>query len=253
MAQGQPDPLADAMKYGIMGAEVGSIIPGIGTAIGAGAGAILGAIKGGIQLHNANKAGNAANSLQPGLYDPMQTAMLDEIQQKKNSLQSGSAYASNMGAIDATTAGTQNAITQVTGGDVSGTIEGLLAAQTNAGRAKNQVLGQADQANQFYSTLGVDLQNKISSRSMELQLAMQAQKRAEWAQGKQNAMGNLNAAAALTDPGSIDWVDLLQRHSQGAGLSLSGNPGITDIPDSGILNTLPQAGGDLSSLTSMMG
>lgn len=235
------------------GATAGSVIPGVGTAIGAGTGAAFGILQGIIGMGKANKAGNQANNLQPPLYDPQQLAMLDEIQQRRKSLQTGSAFAGGMGLIDSTTAGTNQAITEVTGGDIGNTIQGLLSAQSNAGIAKNQLLGESDTQNQFYSTLGADLQSKISSRAMELQLAMQAQKRAEWAQGKQDATGNLNAGVALTDPGSIDWMDLLKRHMGGDSLSLQSAKGINDIPDSNMINNIPQVGGDLSALSSVLG
>lgn len=209
------------------GGAIMKALPMLSDILGAGSGGPMGSVKGLVQMLSAGENKRDANALMPGLYDPMQMALLDEIQQKSRSLNSGSSFAADMGAIDATTAGTQQAITQVTGGNVAGTIEGLLAAQTNANRAKNQVLGQADQQNYNYTALGTDLQNRISARAMELQLAMSQQNRVEWGQNKQDGWGNVAAGAALADPGKINWMEILQRHSSQQPLSLTQAPAQT--------------------------
>ena len=121
-----------------------------------------------------------------------------------------------MGAIDSSSAGTQEAITQVTGGDVGGTIQALLSSQSAANRAKNQVLAQGDQMQYAYTGLAKTMQDDISSRAMELSLALRQQKLAEWAQGKTDATANIYNAAARAGDGEgggskINWADIFTR------------------------------------------
>src|SRR5690242_2271933 len=99
------NPFMDILKGAGTGATVGSVIPGVGTAIGAGAGALFGLGSAIIQGAQAKKANKQANNLQPALYDPLQISMLDEIQQRRQSLLTGSAFAGQMGGIDQSQAG----------------------------------------------------------------------------------------------------------------------------------------------------
>ena len=87
-------------------------------------------------------------------------------------------------------------------------------AQGQGNAAKNAVLARGDQNKSYYTTFASDLQNKIAQRSLELNLAQRSQKLAEWAQGSQDAFGNLTNAAARTDTSAIDWSDILARHSK---------------------------------------
>lgn len=213
------DILKSAGKGASIGGMAGTVIPGIGNlvggAVGAGAGALIGLLKGAGQGAGAKRDQRAADNLQPSLYDPQQQAFLAEINQKRKSINSGSAYAADMGDINQSQAGTNQAIVQTAGGDSAGTIQGLLAAQQGAGRLKNQVLGQAGQEGQFYNTFGNNLLANISGRAMQLQLAQQTQKRAQWAQKSQDSFANItNGVARMGDGGGseMNWLDMFQRH-----------------------------------------
>lgn len=224
-------------------AAAGTAIGTAGTALGAagtigkilpmlknGSGAFMGLLKGGKQAIGARRDQKAADSLQPSLYDPQQQAFLAEINQKRKSINSGSAYAADMGEINQGQAGTNQAIVQAAGGDTAGTIQGLLSAQQGAGRLKNQVLAQGNQEEQFYNTFGNNLLQNMSGRSLQLQLAEQAQKRAQWAQQSQDSYGNLTNAAARMGGGDVNWMDIFQKH---------GAPNMSGIDVGG-----PAAGGD---------
>lgn len=169
---------------------------------------VLGGAKGVGQMISGARSRRAADNFQPAQYDPQQLAWLAEIQQKRRSINSGSAYAADMAAIDATTAGTNQAIAGAAGGDVGGTIQGLLAASQAANRSKNNVLAQGQNQMYQYTAFGSQMQNLISQRALEVDLAQQAQQRAQWAQSQQDAFGNTTNAAAR-----INWSDLLQRHN----------------------------------------
>lgn len=235
------DILKNAGTGAKLGTALGSVVPGIGNlvggAVGAGAGALIGLIKGASQGAGARKDQRAADNLQPSLYDPQQQAFLAEINQKRRSINSGSAYAADMGDINQSQAAANSAIVQAGGGDSAGTIQGLLAAQQGAGRLKNQVLGQAGGEGQFYDTFGNNLLANMSGRVMQLQLAQQAQKRAQWAQKSQDSYANLtNAAGRMGGGDGMDWLDMFQRHESP---DLSG----VDIGDSGQGANIPVLGG----------
>ena len=172
----------------------------------------MGLLKGGQQARGASRDRQAADNLQPSLYDPQQQAFLAEINQKRKSINSGSAYAADMGDINQSQAGTDQAIVQAAGGDTAGTIQGLLSAQQGAGRLKNQGLAQSDADNQFYNTFGNNLLGNMSARSLQLQLAEQAQNRAQWAQQSQDSYGNLTNGAARLGGGDVNWLDIFHKH-----------------------------------------
>ena len=173
---------------------------------------LLGAGIGIIQGLKARKAKKAADALMPPASDPTQLAFLAEMNQKRRSLNTGSAFAANMGYLKQAAAGTNQAIVQAGGGDVAGTMQALLGSQANIARGMNQVLGQADEQQKFYNTFASDLTNKIAQRRMELALSKSLQKRAEWAQYSQDAYANLTNAAAR-GMGVSDWADILKRKS----------------------------------------
>lgn len=154
--------------------------------VGAAAATTLGLI----QSARANKMLRKANSAAPSLYDAQQQAYLSEINQKRRSIQSGSAYAGQLGQIDQGMAGTQQAIVQSSGGDSTGTLSGLLASQAVANRGKNETFAQEGQQQLQYDTLGSALTNKMADRAMQLQLAKSLQLRAQGMQKKQDAYAN---------------------------------------------------------------
>lgn len=194
---------------------------GISLPVGIGVDALGALIKGVSQSQQGKKSGKDADALQPPLYDPQSQAFLAEINQKRKSINSGSSYAADMGAIDAGTAGTQQAIVEASGGDTAGTIQGLLASQNVANRAKNQVLANSDAMRHSNDVFAGELTKAMTARAMQLQLAQQAQKRAVWAQKKQDSMPNILGGLARMGDGSgnlpkIDFGDILARHGASA-------------------------------------
>lgn len=207
------NPLEMAGKGAALGGMIGTVVPGVGNAIGGLSGAAVGLGVGLFQNVASGMAKDRANNMQPTLYDPTSLALLEEINQRRAGVQTGSAFAADMNAIQTAQAGTQQAIVAAGGGDAGGTMSALLAAQQNAGQAANQVLAQDQREQQFNTTLFADLQRQIASRAMELRLAFSAQDRAEWAQGKQNAFANTQAGMAMIDPAGINLLDILQRNT----------------------------------------
>jgi hypothetical protein len=199
---------------GVAGGIAGNIaLPGIGGAVGSTAGKALGGAvskKGGSGGKSGSTAGlsaglgllqeiqaanlkKKANQAFPDLVDPNQAAFLAELGQKRKSIDTGADFAAGMGAIDTTNAGTNDAIVKSTGGDVGGTIQGLLQSERAAGDSKNAVLAQGQQQQTQYNAMYENMLNQISAKKMQLQLARSQQYRAEWAKMKQQANQNLLA------------------------------------------------------------
>lgn len=222
-----------------------------------GPGTTIGGVKSALQFVNSIRAGRQADNAQPAYVDPAQAAMLDEIIQKRRSIESGSAYAPQMADINAAQAGVIQGVTQLAGGDTAAAMQGLLASQSTASRMKNQLLAQANQQNQFYTSLGTDLMNRISDRSLQLQLANRSQKRAEWAQYRQDSFANAANAVARLDTDAL--MDILSRDNAASPATmeppvpnaeqqarqlnpivsmLSADSGLGGAPDTGLISLL---------------
>lgn len=214
-------PIGISEIMGIM-SLAGGAAKAIGGASGGGSGQNSGLMSLGtglFQQFQANKLKKQADSAMPGLVDPNQAAFLSELNQKRKSLDTGAAYGAGNAAIDASTAGTNEALVRSTGGDAGGTIQALLSSQANAGQAKNNLNAQGAQQQLQYTGMYNALNNAISARSEQLQLYRSQQARAEWAQKQQMANQNTMAGLGMANSG--------QQHSpmQNSIPDLSGNSG----------------------------
>jgi hypothetical protein len=196
---------------------------------------------GAINLFEARKARNEAEGLMPSLYDPNQLALLSEIEQKRRSINTGSAFAADINELQSGTAQAMGAISRVTGGDVAGTVNALLAAQQAGARGVNQALAKSDQMGLQYDSLYSNMAKRVSDRAMQLQLAERTQKLAEWAQAKQDGMANLGAGIAKSGGSSINWGDIFTRNQVAKGAApASGDKGAA--PASGDMGAAPASG-----------
>ena len=156
-----------------------------------------------IQNVQAKKKEKEANAAMPSLTDPREAAFLSEIEQKRKAIDTGADYAAGMGAIDATNAATQSAITAASGGNVGSTIQGLLAAQRGADTGKGNVLAAGQQQQALYTDMFNKLNSRIAQRSLELQMQKSQQARAEYARQKTKANQNMMAGiGGLTSVGT---------------------------------------------------
>jgi hypothetical protein len=194
-----------------------------------------------IQSARANKMLRKADSAAPSLYDAQQQAYLSDINQKRRSIQSGSAYAGQLGQIDQGMAGTQQAIVQSSGGDSTGTLSGLLASQAVANRGKNEAFAQEGQQQLEYDTLGSALTNKMADRAMQLQLAKSLQLRAQGMQKKQDAFANTMGGLAR-----IGNLSGMLPNSGGAAPLQNTAPGLAPV-NTGLLS--PEANLDIAMRT----
>lgn len=226
-----------------------------GQAIGAGISLATSLVQG-IQ---AAKLKRKADSAMPEMVDPNQAAFLSELNQKRKSIETGADFAGAMDQIDATTAGTNEAITRNTGGDVGGTIQALLQSAGSANNAKNNVIAQGQQQQMAYNNMYGGLLNQIAARRMQLQMYNSQQARGEWAKKQQAA--NQNFQAGITNAASA----LGQGQSGPGGQQMPGGEAAGGAPENLPMKTMSLPGGsggeelmgggnlDPSALSGLMG
>lgn len=229
-----------------------------GAAMGGGPGAIAGAaVNLGtslIQGIQSNRAKKKAESAFPELVDPNQSAFLSELNQKRRSIETGADFAGAMDKIDATTAGTNEAITRNTGGDVGATIQALLQAQNSANSAKNSVIGQGQQQQLAYNNMYGGLLNQISARRLQLQMQRSQQNLGEWAKGKQGS--NQNVLAGITSAAGMGATALANQQSSGEAPGAGAGAGPEGLAPENmqlISSLLPTGGGGGGDAGALMG
>lgn len=154
-----------------------------------------------VQMFQANSLKKAADAAAPPLQDPTQSAFLSELNQKRASLDAGSAYAAGLNNIKATNAGTNNGLVQAGAGNTGGTIQALLQSQRTSDDSANQLNAQGQQEQNFNNSMYGELLNKVVARKMQLQLQKSQQLRAEWADVQKSS--NANIGAAMSGGGSL--------------------------------------------------
>lgn len=160
------------------------------------AGSGIGLATGMIQNIQASRLKKKAEAAMPELVDPRQAAFLSELSQKRKAIDTGADFGTGMNAVNTTNAATDNAIVKSSGGDVGGTIQGLLQSQQVANAGTNNVLAQGQSQQMQYNSMFNDLNNKIAARQLQLEMQHAQQLTAEWAQKKQAANQNMMAATA---------------------------------------------------------
>lgn len=171
----------------IAGSALGTIVPGVGTAIGGALGSGIGGL-----FDSASE-----NTEGPPKIDPAQLALLDELNQRKKSVNVGTDFAVGEREAGNALASTQDRISHATGGDIGATIAGLAKAQRGYGNNINQVLDEGYRNNQFFNTLASQTLDRISQRKLELQLQDQDNARAQSTQSQQDAFGNIAGAVNM--------------------------------------------------------
>lgn len=193
-----------------------------------------------IQGIQAKRLKDKANAAMPELVDPGQAAFLSELNQKRRSIDTGADFAAGMQAIDATNAGTNDALVRNGGGDSGGTIQALLQSERVAGDSKNNVLAQGQNQQMAYNSMYGDLLNKMSARKMQLQLLQSQQARAEWAEKQQaaskNFMGFLGGGPMMGKKGDPSQAGNTPATAGGG----SSSAGVNDAGVQSILSGLPQ-------------
>lgn len=188
-----------------------------------------------IQSIQAKKLKDRAESAFPDLIDPSQAGYLAELGQKRKSIETGADFSQGMQAINATNAGTNDAIVRSTGGDAAGTIQALLQSERVAGDAKNNVLAQGQQQQMQYSQMYQGMLDQIAARKLQLQMQRSQQAQAEWAAKQKSASQNLmTGIAGFSGAGSPNMAGSQTPATQSAP---SGGLGNMSAPDTNAFNT----------------
>lgn len=249
---------------------ISSLLPAVGTAAGTALGGPLGGMAGGAigkmasgaisgdnksMTQQAGQSGMAmgigqmlsglsskksAEGYFPSYQDPKQMALLAEIGQKKKSLETGADFAEALRGINQAQGATQAGIIKATGGDVGGTIQGLLQSERTTANARNQAYAQGAGQQMAYNSLYSNLLNNIEARDLQLRMQQSQQKMAEWAQsmkeGRQNFLAGMANSMAPPDinPEGQNYQDLLSSISFSAPTTQA--PGENDV----IVDAAPQ-------------
>lgn len=175
-----------------------------------------------IQSIQAKKLKDRADSAFPDLVDPSQAAFLSELGQKRKSLDTGSAFATGMQNIDASQAGTNEAITRASGGDTGATMQALLQGQRVAGDSKNAVLAQGQGQQLAYTQMYQGMLDQIAARKLQLQMQRSQQAQAEWAAKQKSASQNLmTGIAGFSGAGSPNMSGAQSTETAAAGAGAS--------------------------------
>jgi hypothetical protein len=124
--------------------------------------------------------------------DPAQLALLEETRRKQAQLEGGTdaLTQANLQEIEQNTAATQRGLSNVTAGNVGGTVSALLGAQKLAGQGVNQAYGAASVRGTEMGKLGMQLSKEIAQRKLDVQHYAQQQKRTQAATNMQQGFGN---------------------------------------------------------------
>lgn len=188
---------------GSIGGSIGNKGGGGGSSGGSGGSAKgnLSSIVGLMQSMQGGSLKRKADAYMPPLVDANQAAFLSELNQKRKSIETGADFSAGMNALNASNAGTNDAIIRNSGGDVGGTIQALLQSERATGDAKNNLLAQGANEQMGYNSMYGEFLNKVAARKMQLQLYKSQQARAEWAAKQKDANANMMAGAASLTPG----------------------------------------------------
>lgn len=235
------------LKGASAGAQIGSIVPGIGNLVGGAIGAGVGAITGGLKAKKSEEERKKALQL-PGQEDPGQTARLLEIDRIAKNIQSGT-DAGTQQAIQQgqeTTAATQGRLARNTGGNIGATTDALIKAQKAGGQAANQAISQGQTRLPFFMSLGQQIANRAEQRKLELQLLGRSQGSAETAQDQKERNVNFNSGIATGETGQTagDLGNAFKRikSMMNNGQSQISEGGDTSAPNSGMFNGLKIGG-----------
>jgi len=160
-----------------------STIAGLGIGIGQGV--------------KARRLRGEADKFIPSPEDPEQRDLLNLIKRKARAIETGTDPVSAAGRkiIQKNLATTQGNIVRSSGGDSRKVIEGLSRTSDVAGDSTARLAASVYPASQYYTELGSNLLNKISSRKFDLTMSQRAQKLREAAEMK--AASNKNISGAI--------------------------------------------------------
>jgi hypothetical protein len=176
---------------GIGGATIGQ--PQLGFAVGSGIG---GAIEG-------QSKWKKAQGMNIDSVDPRMQLLLNEIQQKRRSLEAGTMYRTQQDAIRSMGAGAMRRATSATGGDIGSLVQALNLINRGTGRNLNELYGTM--AQQSLNMIPLEGQYGIdaANRKYQVQAYDKQQAMGHSARVTQNAMSSLYGAIGSERTGAV--------------------------------------------------
>jgi len=184
---------------GDTGGGGGGSTTGTGGASSPGAG-IAGGALGALQLIQGMAQQRKANKLRPGLEDPEQRMFLNEINQRRKAMRSGSAYTEDLRLLGGQQASTNQGLVSAGGGAGGATINALLKSQRGTGAAYGGILANAEKTASAYDSMYEGVLEKVASRKLDLQTFEYNRALANAAKNKQAGESNILAALARQGP-----------------------------------------------------
>lgn len=156
---------------------------------------VAGAALGAGQLFAGKKKMKQAGEMVAPETDPARVLAMEDALRKERQLSSGTDTTTQtaLQEVQQTTAATQRGLSEITGGNVGGTVSAMLSAQRMGDQAKNRVFADASSKGMQMGRLADAINQEISQRKMEIQNFKSSQRRAEGAQLQKQGFGNLSA------------------------------------------------------------
>ncbi len=170
-----------------------------------------GTVFGAIQSAQGAVKGKQADRMAPDVIDPNRVRDMEEAKRRQASLASGTDTTTQQTLKEGkqNTRATQRDIARSTGGNVPGTVSGLLQSQRLGGNIQNQAFANAGEKSIAMGNLYNKIAEDISQRKLDIEQYRSVQKRAEAARLKKEGMANLSAGlTSLLGNGMGDTLGL---------------------------------------------
>lgn len=186
---------------------------GGGGGMGGGGGAnAMGGLLGVSQLISGLSDKRRAGMNKPPLEDNEQRNFLNELNQKRKAIRTGSAYSEDLRQLRSQQAGTDAGILSASGGAGGAAIAGLARAQRGTGAAYGGILANAEKRADDFDSMYEGMLDKVAGRKLDLQTFEYNRALADAAKNKQAGQQNLLASNARSMP--LDFNNLLPKRNQ---------------------------------------
>lgn len=157
---------------------------------------ILGVGSGAFQLAKGAMEKKKSDAMRPGPEDLDQRLLLDEIRRRRRALSAGIAYDGAAGRIRENLLSTQRRMSQITGGDVGGTVAAMNRAQASSSQTMNALFDRTATLADQNIAREEGLSRIMSQRKLDLAMHKVTGAAARSAQNKQDGMANLYGGVA---------------------------------------------------------
>lgn len=235
----------------------GGLLGGLGNMVGSLTSIIPNMVNMGIAAHKAKKA----ESMNPGLYNPLQVDLLEEIKAKKKALETGTAYAGAQRQLAQQNAQALRTAGNLAGGDVGMMMGALKGINRQGGVNQNALFDQMSQEGVQLTNVMNNLVNNMANRQYQISMADKLQRMAsaqealkESQQGLRSSLSlgldkmNLNDVVKSRSSMNSFGVNLAQGGQEMGGMLTSPMNPIGQIPNTQVPMSLQPMTSDYSML-----